>query len=90
MSMLLLTGNVNSPGQGNPANTAAQNFNLFQDVDAVTGVPYARTVFSMFSLENNSSPAGQTVLLSLNNEPDPFEPWGGLANFLRLRCLEYI
>jgi hypothetical protein len=84
MSMQLLNVNVNSAGQNNPANTTPQNFDLFQSVDAVTGVPYNRTVFTFFSLEPNSSPAGQTALFALNNDPDPYAPWGGFDNFLRL------
>lgn len=82
--MQLLNGNVNSAGQNNPANTTPQNFDLFQSVDAVTGVPYNRTVFSFLSLEKNSAPAGQNVLFALSNIPDPFAPWNGADNFLRL------
>lgn len=88
--------NSNSSGADNPANTTPQGFNLFQDRDAFTGEPYQRTVYSFLALEPNSAGSGNISLFSASNSinplnaEDPYAPWGGLADFLRLRNLEYI
>jgi hypothetical protein len=92
MALEAIVVNGNSSGANNPANTTPQDFNLFQDRDAVTGQPYRRSVFSFLGLEPNSVGEGNIGMFAAGNNSgdDPYAPWGGLDNFLRLRCLEYI
>lgn len=79
--------NSNSSGADNPANTTPQDFNLSQDRDAFTGQPYLRTVYSFLGLEANSTEGdgGMSLFAASNSgSEDPYAPWGGFDNFLRL------
>ena len=87
MALEAIAVNTDSSGANNPANTTPQDFNLFQDRDAFTGQPYSRTVYSFLGLEANSTEGDGNISLfaaSNSSSEDPYAPWGGFENFLRL------